>query len=289
MGLVPLSHLSGEVDMDDYGKAEIKFRISDTTRMGELFFAAMVFTGGETMEERPDYCVHLVENGDIIFNVMTPEKGEFVIKLTVKDSPDGNLQEFCDFLLISNQKDENGRFPKGFQERTENNVKSDLTFKQEAQTFEIIDETTDESMNKADTEEPIEESEKLNDVLRRRMCQSIEENSPKELSSVIKDMKALEEPSIQPDIIYGEESLQLLELKKELLERIRDRDIKLIEATLKKVKIVGLENKLEKEVTIARNLLQSCTANFKLKSQSASSNKLLFIDLRSSSGYYTRY
>jgi hypothetical protein len=137
MGLVPLSHLSGEVDMDDYGKAEIKFRISDTTRMGELFFAAMVFTGGETMEERPDYCVHLVENGDIIFNVMTPEKGEFVIKLTVKDSPDGNLQEFCDFLLISNQKDENGRFPKGFQERTENNVKSDLTFKQEAQTFEI--------------------------------------------------------------------------------------------------------------------------------------------------------
>ena len=116
-GLVPLSHFSGEVLMDDYGKAEIVFGTADKMKIGDMFYTAKVYTGGETMEELPDYVVHRVENGDVKFNVMTPKKGEFVLRLFVKDGHDGKAREFCDYLLISNQKDENGRFPKGFQAR----------------------------------------------------------------------------------------------------------------------------------------------------------------------------
>jgi hypothetical protein len=57
-------------------------------------------------------------------------------------------------------------------------------------------------------------SDNFTDVLRRRVRMAIEENSPEELNAVIKEMKTLKLPSIQPDIKYAEEMLQLLKIKK---------------------------------------------------------------------------
>ncbi|XP_053379057.1 uncharacterized protein LOC123526583 isoform X3 [Mercenaria mercenaria] len=356
-GLVPLSHFTGEVEMDDYGKAEIKFGTADKMKIGDMYYTAKVYTGGDTMEELPDYVVHRVENGDVIFNVMTPEKGEFVLRLFVKDGIDGKTREFCDYLLISRQIEENGRFPKGFQTRlgpknpafatsglsptkssgfirTEfdevhigfsrdedielsvnfsgENVKpaeaplllsqkeagavvtytvrlpgtgqygvkvrgtredgtvhvplydyvidyrkpkkrerKDLTIKQEAESFSTSDE------NEESSGEHMEKSEEnLTDVLRRRLRLAIEENNPDELTAVIKEMKKLKLPSIQPDIKYAEEQLQILKIKKELLIAIRDKDAKKLKAALKKVKAADIGDKMEKEVSIAKNLVE---------------------------------
>ncbi|XP_060601784.1 uncharacterized protein LOC132755022 isoform X2 [Ruditapes philippinarum] len=341
-GLVPLSHFSGEIEMDDYGKVEIKFGIADKSSIGDMYYTAKVYTGGETMEELPDYCVHRVENGDVMFNAMTPKRGEFVLRLFVKDGHDGKSREFCDYLLISNQIDENGRFPKGFQARLgpknpafaisglsptkasgfirtemdevsigfsrDEDIELSVNFsgekvkpseapllltqkengpvvnysvrlpetgqygikvrgtREDGNVHEplydyVIDYRKPKKRVKSDP--TIEQEAKMfgstdnfTDVLRRRVRMAIEENSPEELNAVIKEMKTLKLPSIQPDIKYAEEMLQLLKIKKELLIGIRDKDSKKIKAALKKVKAAGVEDKLEREVTIARSLLQ---------------------------------
>ncbi|XP_052213451.1 uncharacterized protein LOC127832191 isoform X2 [Dreissena polymorpha] len=116
-GLVPLSHFTGEVLMDDYGKAEVKFGAAQKGQIGEMSYTAKVFTGGESLEEVMDSVVHRVENGDVIFNVMTPQSGEYVLRLFVKDEDSETVNEFCDYLLVSHQKDSNGKYPKGFQAR----------------------------------------------------------------------------------------------------------------------------------------------------------------------------
>lgn len=116
-GLVPLSHFTGEIEMDSYGKAEIKFGTADQMKTGDMWYTAKVYRGGETMEELSDFAVHRVENGDLFFNVMTPEKGEYVLRLFVKEGTDNKPREFCDYLLVSKQTEENGQFPKGFQTR----------------------------------------------------------------------------------------------------------------------------------------------------------------------------
>lgn len=116
-GLVPLSHFTGEVEMDDYGKVELKFGTADKMKIGEMSYTAKVYTGGQSMEELSDFVVHRVENGDVIFNVMTPERGEYVLRLFVKIGVNSRLREFCDYLLISKQRDRNGKFPKDFQAR----------------------------------------------------------------------------------------------------------------------------------------------------------------------------
>lgn len=114
-GLVPLSHFTGEVEMDDHGKAEIKFGQTSERKTTDTTYGARVYTGGETMNEIPDSAVHRVENGDVVFNVMTPDKGEYVVRLFGKDAEEPKAKEFCDYFLLSKQKDNNGKFPKGFQ------------------------------------------------------------------------------------------------------------------------------------------------------------------------------
>lgn len=116
-GLVPLSHFTGEVNTDDHGKVEIKFGAADKMKIGEMLYSAKLFTGGANMEEIDDCIVHRVEDGDVIFNVMTPKKGEYVLRLFLKDEVMEKNYEFCDYLLISKQLEENGKFPKGFHSR----------------------------------------------------------------------------------------------------------------------------------------------------------------------------
>lgn len=117
-GLVPLSHFTGEVPMDDIGKVEIKFGAVNKQKLGDMTYSAMMYAAGEKMEELPDHVVHRVENGDVIINAMTPERGEFSFKLFAKQEGErGNGKEICNYLLISKQKEENGHFPRGFTER----------------------------------------------------------------------------------------------------------------------------------------------------------------------------
>ncbi|KAL4221367.1 hypothetical protein ACF0H5_019626 [Mactra antiquata] len=115
-GLVPLSHFTGEVEMDAHGKAEIKFAQTTERKTTDTSYGAKVYTGGETMNEIPDSAVHRVENGDVVFNVMTPDTGEYVVRLFGKEAEEPKAKEFCDYLLLSKQKDHTGRFPKGFQQ-----------------------------------------------------------------------------------------------------------------------------------------------------------------------------
>ena len=96
---------------------QVRFGAAHKDRIGEMIYSAKVFTGGDAMEELPDSAVHRVENGDVIVNVMTPKRGEYVLRLFVKDVGEDTVKEFCDYLLISKQLEENGRFPKGFQTR----------------------------------------------------------------------------------------------------------------------------------------------------------------------------
>ena len=104
--------------MDDHGKAEIIFGAANKSRIGDMTYSAMIYTGGEKTEELPDYAVHRVENGDVIINAMTPDRGEYVLKLFVKREDEiGQGKEICNYLLISKQKEENGHFPRGFTER----------------------------------------------------------------------------------------------------------------------------------------------------------------------------
>ena len=116
-GLVPLSDFTGEVFADDFGKAEIKFGAADKMKIGEMHYSAKLYTGGNTMEEIEDCVVHRVEDGDVIFNVMTPKEGEYVLRLFLKDEAMETNYEFCNYLLLSKQREENGRFPKGYRSR----------------------------------------------------------------------------------------------------------------------------------------------------------------------------
>lgn len=353
-GLVPLSHFTGEIDMDDYGKAEIIFGLADKQKIGEMWYTAKVYTGGDKMEELPDLVVHRVENGDVIFNVMTPEKGEFVLRLFVKEGADNKQREFCDYLLISRQIEENGRFPKGFQtrlgpkfpafttaglsptkssgfirtsfnevdigfSRSEDielsvNFSGDKVKQAEAHLLlsqkesgavviytvrlpdtgqfgikvrgtredggvhvplydyvidyrkpkgKVPSETSsnvtegNEELNSEHTDEssPPEDGN-LPDVLRRRTRSAVEEQDQEELSNVIKNMETLQLPSLEPDIKYGKEELNVLKIKKELIIAIRDKDSKKLKAALKKVKAKGVEDRMEREVTIAKGLLE---------------------------------
>ena len=104
--------------MDDYGRAEIKFGTSDKTKIGSMMYAALMYKAGTNLEELADHVVHRLENGDVIFNVQTPDKGEYVLRLFFRRDVDkGKGEEFCDYFLISNQIEKNGKFPKGFQNR----------------------------------------------------------------------------------------------------------------------------------------------------------------------------
>ena len=104
--------------MDDFGKIEIKFGAAHKQKLGDMTYLALMFSVGQNGEELPDHVVHRVENGDVIINAMTPERGEYMLKLFVKHEDEkGNGQEICNYLLISKQKEENGHFPRGFTER----------------------------------------------------------------------------------------------------------------------------------------------------------------------------
>ena len=117
-GLAPLSHFTGEVLMDDFGKAEIKFGAANKGRIGDMTYFAMLYTGGDKAEELTDQVVHRVENGDVIINVMTPYNGKYVLKLFAKREDErGHGKEICNYFLISKQRDENGHFPRGFTEK----------------------------------------------------------------------------------------------------------------------------------------------------------------------------
>lgn len=116
-GLVPLSDFTGEVIMDDFGKAEIRFGAADKMKIGEMLYSAKLYTGGSKMDEIEDAVVHRVEGGDVIFNVMTPKAEEYVLRLFIKDEVKETNYEFCNYLLISRQREQNGKFPKGYQAR----------------------------------------------------------------------------------------------------------------------------------------------------------------------------
>ena len=117
-GLAPLSHFTGEIEVEDNGKVEVKFGAANKQKLGDMTYFAMLYTGGEKAEELPDHAVHRVENGDVIINVMTPAKGEYILKLFAKrEEEKGQGREICNYMLISKQKEENGHFPRGFTER----------------------------------------------------------------------------------------------------------------------------------------------------------------------------
>ncbi|XP_052760549.1 lim and transglutaminase domain protein ltd-1-like isoform X2 [Mya arenaria] len=339
-GLVPLSHFTGEVEMDDHGKVEIRFGAAHKDRIGEMLYIAKVYTGGEKMDELPDCAVHRVEDGDVIVNVMTPKKGEFVLRLFAKDINTEKVSEFCNYLLISNQMESNGHFPKGFQTklgpkaafmtsgltpttpsglirsehaevylgftRTEDielsvnfsgeNVKpaeaprllsqtesgKNVTYtvrlpeiglygvkirgtRQDGAVHEpiydyVIDYRKAKKRTK-NTQSIKEEAETYThdtyaDILRRRLRMSIEESNPIELKNVISEMRGLKIASMEQDIMHGEEECIFINIKRDLLIAIRDKDSKKLKSAVKKVKAAKLEERLQYEVNLAKSLIE---------------------------------
>ncbi|WAR14362.1 hypothetical protein MAR_004467 [Mya arenaria] len=94
------------------------------------------------------------------------------------------------------------------------------------------------------------------DILRRRLRMSIEESNPIELKNVISEMRGLKIASMEQDIMHGEEECIFINIKRDLLIAIRDKDSKKLKSAVKKVKAAKLEERLQYEVNLAKSLIE---------------------------------
>jgi len=115
-GLAPMSHFSGEIRTKPNGSLEVKFSSVDGKDWSKTSLYAELVKGGKDGEVLSDYVVQRVENGDVIFDVNTPKSGEYALKLYAKDPKDKEGQNFCNYLVTSEQTKENHDFPRGFQD-----------------------------------------------------------------------------------------------------------------------------------------------------------------------------
>lgn len=85
---------------------------------------------------------------------------------------------------------------------------------------------------------------------------AIEEHDSSEMQSVIKDLKALNLASVQQDIELAESEFQIMKLRTELQIAIREKDSIKLKAALKKVEKSKCEDRVAREVAVAKQLLE---------------------------------
>ncbi|XP_076086199.1 uncharacterized protein LOC143056904 isoform X2 [Mytilus galloprovincialis] len=115
-GMAPMSHFGGEIIPANDGKLEIKFSTVNDKDWNKMDIKGQLIRGGSAPEEVSDHIVHRVENGDIIFNLTTPKKGEYAFKVYANEEGDREPKNVCNYLITSNQKQENTPFPRNFSE-----------------------------------------------------------------------------------------------------------------------------------------------------------------------------
>ena len=115
-GLAPMSHFAGEIKQgkDDSGKIEVRFSTTSDKDWNKMQIHGELVQGGSSGEKIPDHVVHRVEDGDVIFNVNTPQAGEYALKLYAKGEKDKDSKNICNYLISSDQKEHNPSFPRGF-------------------------------------------------------------------------------------------------------------------------------------------------------------------------------